>query len=460
MLVIISDIHLGDETTAKSISPIAFDLFANRLRETAFYASFRRDREYRPIETLDIVLLGDILDPLHSTLWLDTAPGALNYTRPWTDVNSPTFASTLAETTNRIIQKNSASLEILRRCAEGKTVLLPPPNARHQPDRESKERIPVNVRIHYMVGNHDWYYRLPGRAFDGIRKTLIDSLGLCNDPGPFPYELEENPALHEILRSHRVFARHGDYYDKFNFDRERGRNHATLGDVFTMDVCNRYPVEVQKKYGNRLPAGVIDSLRRITNVRPALATPLWISGQIRRHAESAELEDELKGIWDKLCDQFLQLDFVRELDKSFKFDIVDALELVLKISKRASFKTLDDLVLWVHNKLDENERSLAEHALQEPAFLDNSARFIVYGHTHHHEIVPLDSDGEPPNEQNQLYINSGTWRSYYDLAVKDLKQQKFVRYQTFNYLTFYKEGERSGRTFEVWSGSFDNLPVY
>ena len=33
MLVIISDLHLGDGTTANSISPSAFHLFANRLRE-------------------------------------------------------------------------------------------------------------------------------------------------------------------------------------------------------------------------------------------------------------------------------------------------------------------------------------------------------------------------------------------------------------------------------------------
>jgi hypothetical protein len=273
MLVIISDIHLGDGTTASSISPTAFDLFSNRLRETAFYASFRQDGSYRPIETLDILLMGDILDPLHSTLWLNTAPDALNYTRPWTNINSPDFASTLSETTNAIIDGNRKSLEILRRCANGQTILLPPANARHEPDRESKEPIPVNVRIHYMVGNHDWYYRLPGSKFDEIRKTVIESLGLCNDPGPFPYELDEHPALGEILQSYRVFARHGDYYDKFNFNRELGRNHATLGDVFTMDVCNRYPVEVQRRYGSELPSGVIDSLRRITNVRPALATP-------------------------------------------------------------------------------------------------------------------------------------------------------------------------------------------
>jgi UDP-2,3-diacylglucosamine pyrophosphatase LpxH len=454
MLVIISDIHLGDGTTANSISPTAFELFANRLRETAFYASFRADGTYRPIETLDILLMGDILDPLHSTIWLNTAPGALNYARPWTDTSSRAFADTLSEVTKTILDVNRKSLEILRRCAKERSVLLPPANARHQLDRESKERIPVNVRIHYMIGNHDWYYRLPGGEFDELRKTVIESLGLCNDLGPFPYEVEEDPALQEILQSHHVFARHGDYYDKFNFDRERGRNHATLGDVFTMDVCNRYPVEVRKRYGDRLPSGVIDSLGRITNVRPALASPLWISGQIRRHAESAALEKELKKVWDDLCDEFLQLDFVRELDKSFKFDIVDAMEMVLKISKRTSFETLDELVLWVHSKMNEDNRSLAETALQEPAFLNNSARFIVYGHTHHHEIIPLDSDGEPPNERNQFYFNSGTWRSYYDLAIKNPREQKFVRYHTFTYLTFYKNGERAGKEFEAWSGAF------
>jgi UDP-2,3-diacylglucosamine pyrophosphatase LpxH len=454
MLAIISDIHLGDGTTASSISPTAFDLFSNRLNETARYASFRRDGAYRPVESLDLLLMGDILDPLHSTIWLNSAPGAANYARPWTDTKSPAFASTLAETTQAILDVNRESLEILRRCANGEIIRLPPATARGEPDKESKEYIPVPVRIHYMVGNHDWYYRLPGREFDEIRKTVIESMGLCNDPSPFPYELEEHPTLQEILRSYQVFARHGDYYDQFNFNRELGRNHATLGDVFTMDVCNRYPVEVQKRYGNKLPAGVIDSLRRITNVRPALATPLWISGQIRRHAASAALETELKKVWDDLCDEFLQLDFVRELDKSFRFDVVDALELVLKISKRTSFETLDDLVIWIHKKLHDSERSLAQSALQEPAFLNNSARFIVYGHTHHHEVMPLDSDGEPPNEKNQFYFNTGTWRSYYDLTIKDPREQKFARYQSFTYLMFYKDEERSGREFEAWSGAY------
>ena len=447
MLVISSDIHLGDGTTANSISPSAFDLFSDRLRETAYYASFRPDGSYRPIETLDLLLMGDILDPLHSTLWLDTSPGAQNYTRPWTDINSQSFANTVAETTKAIIDLNRESLDLLRRCANGEIILLPPANAQNGPDEAQKNGFRSTSAFITWLATTIGTITSPGKpSMKCVRASSIrwDSVTMwvrshTSWRNILLYRRYCRPM--ESLSATEIVTIH------FNFNREKGRNHSTLGDVFTMDVCNRFPVEVQKRYGDQLPKGIIDSLRRITNVRPALATPLWISGQIKRYAQSAALETELKKVWDDLCDEFLQLDVVREQDKAFKFDVVDALQLILKISKRASFETLNDIVLWVNQRLREKGRSLAEHALQEPAFLNNSAHFIVYGHTHFHEIVPLDLDGEPPKEQNQLYINSGTWRAYYDLAVKDPREQKFVPYETFTYLTFYKDGERRGQAF-------------
>src|SRR5512140_1569261 len=166
MLVIVSDTHLGDGSTAGSISPSAFRLFSHRLSETAYYASFRRDGKYRPIESIDLLLMGDIFDPLHSTRWLDTAPNTLTYTRPWTDTNSPNFAKMLSETTRAILDVNRESLEILRQCANGEAIFLPPANARGEPDLDSKERVSIRVNIHYMIGNHDWYYHLPGKPFD------------------------------------------------------------------------------------------------------------------------------------------------------------------------------------------------------------------------------------------------------------------------------------------------------
>jgi hypothetical protein len=69
MLIIISDIHLMDGTCGRSIPSSAFELFADRLYELAMNASWREDGTYRPIEEIDILLMGDILDPLHSTVW-------------------------------------------------------------------------------------------------------------------------------------------------------------------------------------------------------------------------------------------------------------------------------------------------------------------------------------------------------------------------------------------------------
>ena len=78
MLVVISDLHLGDGTTAESIPASAFYLFAKRVRQDAHFASLRQGR-YRPIEELDVLLLGDIIDPLHSTKWLFPLPGNEEY---------------------------------------------------------------------------------------------------------------------------------------------------------------------------------------------------------------------------------------------------------------------------------------------------------------------------------------------------------------------------------------------
>ena len=454
MLVIVSDLHLGDGTTAQSISPTAFHLFAERLAEAATFASRRTDGKYRPIENLDLILLGDILDPLHSTQWLNGAPGEPGYIRPWSDPTDPGFAARLMDVTRAILHETREAAQVLRDCAEGRAVQLVPADRSGKPDFASRQRLPVKVRIYYMVGNHDWYYHLKGDAFDQIRQEIITRLGLSNPVSMFPFEAEEYGPLKEIMERCNVYARHGDCFDKFNYDVRKGRDHATLGDAFTMDVCNRFPVEVQRRYGSELPTGIIDSLRLITNIRPALAAPLWISGQIKRNAGGPAMERELKRVWDQVAAEFLQLDFLRQADKAYRFDVVDAMEMVVKISGKASFATINDLVTWVRNLMTEGQHSFASHALHERAFLDNKAHYVVYGHTHRHELVPLDMVSGSGFSESKVYFNSGTWRSYFDLAIRNPKEQRFVPYQTLTYMSFYSGDERSGQHFETWSGSY------
>ena len=60
MLIVISDLHLTDGTSGTTISPGAFHLLADRLADLAAAASYRLDGTYRPIEQIDLLLLGDV----------------------------------------------------------------------------------------------------------------------------------------------------------------------------------------------------------------------------------------------------------------------------------------------------------------------------------------------------------------------------------------------------------------
>ena len=446
MLIIASDIHLGDGTCAGSISPNAFFLLTQRLRELAFNASFQADGGYFPVDVIDLVLMGDILDPLHSTRWFSDPD-----IRPWSDPACMGYAEKLHEITRAIFDENQAACAVLKSLTSGEVIRLPAAvNAK--PDFSSMEQICPQINIHYMIGNHDWYYRLPGSEFDAIRQDIIDHLGLSNPKNNFPWESFEHPALLEIFKKHRVYGQHGDKYDRFNFDRQKGRDAGSIGDIFAVEVINRFPVVVQEALGNEIPANLLEQLRQLTNVRPVLAVPLWISSCIEQYSESKALIGKLKSLWDGMTDEFLDSDFLRQQNKPFKFDTVDAMKLVLKLSNKASFQTIDDVIIWMRAQLWEDGLSYSAHALKEASFLDQSARYIVYGHTHKNEVIPLDVNTRNPDIDRQIYFNSGTWHSFHDLAIRQPEAHKFIHYQAMTYLTFYSGSEAGKRSFESWSG--------
>ena len=456
MLVIISDIHLMDGTCGKSISASAFRLFNDRLQELAFNASWHSDGTYHPIQEINILLMGDILDPLHSALWLETRLGEPGYVRPWTDYLLPEYAATLQAITHNILEMNSEAVGYLKNLSVSAGLSLPPATISGKPDMDSSQRQPVSVLLHYMVGNHDWYYHLPGPAFDAIRQEIVQAFGLANPPGPFPHELVESTGLQSLLEGYEIYAQHGDLYDPFNYSSEQGRNYSSIGDAVAVEIINRFPLEVERRLNEVVPQGIRDGLRQLVNVRPALATPLWIGSQLRQSNVGQDVQNKVKALWNELSNEFLALPFVQKDNKPFKLDLVNGLELAFHLTDRFSFKTIDEIVVWARKKFNADEITFAHHALKEQAFLDRAARFVVYGHTHHHEIVPLDSIPGTPIPTNQIYLNSGTWHTYFDLAVYKPEEQKFVPYQVLTYLTFYKDNERGGRRFEAWSGTFSD----
>lgn len=465
MLVIISDLHLTDGTTGKTIAADAFEHFRSNVQELAYFGSFRQDsNKYQPIESLDIVLLGDILDLIRSTKWSDEDVSHPNYARPWNDLEDAEERAALArkvdQITDDILIKNVQALTILHGMANGNPITLPPASGTGLPDSNAA-RQPVITRIHYLLGNHDWFLIIDAPEFEAVRQKVTAVIGLANPPGPYPHDPADSEALSRLYADHQVFARHGDIYDPFNYDEHAGRAAASLGDAIVVDLLNRFPQEVGRRLGParvdepNLP-GLFEGLAELANVRPSLLVPVWIQGVLKQNNIPPDLGNEVKRIWNELADETLESPFIREKDTWMPFDTVDLLEMTLRFSRALSFHSISELVSLIQEKIWGGDSSFAKFALKEPAFLDQSAKFFAYGHTHHYEVVPLYVPIVDEVPFKQMYFNSGTWHPLHEITRHKPQDQSFIQYKVMTVLTFYKDDERKGRRYETWTGTLDD----
>ena len=457
MLVIISDTHLSDGTTGDSIRLEAFRDFRQQLRDMAYDASWRADGSYKPIEEFHLILLGDFLDVIRSTRWLGE-DGVQSAVRPWSDWQSQPFIDKVAAINTGVLQKNADSLAVLKSLTDGQSITLPeatrdgrPAQTHWEPD--SPGRVPVKVHIHCLVGNHDWFYHLPGPAYDRLRQTVIDAVGCDNPAGtPFPHDPYESEVIRQIYEEHRVFARHGDIFDAFNFP--GNRDSASLGDAVVVELVDRFAMTVKSEMSTDLPPACVDGLKEIDNLRPTVIIPVWIDDLLHKTCPDSKLQMKVKDIWDRMVDSLIELDFVQTHHSGLQlFDSVSDLEWGLKFSKGLLHGDLSNLFAWISTKGVTRETSYSRHAFDEAAFKNRQARFIVYGHTHYCELVPLASTVSGGSIFDQIYINSGTWRPYHELARCHPELEQFVGYQVMTYLAFFKDGENRGRSFESWCGS-------
>ncbi len=109
MLVIISDLHLSDGTFGSTLSHGAFQMFAGRLADMTRRASWRADGSYRPIDRIDLVLLGDVLDITRSTRWLEHG------SRPWHAANETKTVECTSDIVDRILRNNRRHCEFCER---------------------------------------------------------------------------------------------------------------------------------------------------------------------------------------------------------------------------------------------------------------------------------------------------------------------------------------------------------
>ena len=452
MLVIISDLHLTDGSSGAGVSPGAFSIFAERLQAMAAAASWRTDGSYRPIEQIDLVLLGDVLDVIRSAHWA-SRPGV----RPWANPHAPEFLDQVTRITSGILRQNEEALAVLRGLAAEGGLTVPPALRTGKPSADGKGK-PVRVRIHYMVGNHDWFFHLPGANYHALRQMVVRQMGLANPPdSPFPHDITESEELLRAMRRHKVCARHGDLFDPMNF--EGDRDSSSLGDVIVIELLNRFASEVQTQLSYELPGATLLGLREIDNIRPLVLIPVWLDGLLERTCSLPSMRKRVKTVWDRLADEFLAIDFVRQRDTWSPFDLVDGLERVLKFSKRLSIGWASAITGWLNELRGAKGSSYFQHALSEQDFRNRRAKHIVYGHTHAVESVPLDASYAEGYVLNQVYFNTGTWRRVHRQTELAPGEHEFIASDVMTYLAFFQADERGGRPYETWSGTLGFNPA-
>lgn len=451
MLVIVSDLHLTDGSSGMTVSAGAFQIFAERLQEMAAAASWRAEGTYRPVERIDLVLLGDVLDVIRSTQW-----NAQQSIRPWSDSSTPEFARMIGQITDAILACNEDALSVLRNLNSEQGIRVAPALRNGRPAVGHTQAVPV--RLHYMTGNHDWFFHLSGEPWTEIRHKIVRQMGLANSPNePLPHDIVESEELLRAMRRHKVTARHGDLFDPFNF--EGDRDTSSLGDVIVIELLNRFAVEVEKQLADELPDATVMGLRELDNVRPLLLIPVWVDGLLERTCALPAMRKRVKTVWDRIVDDFLGIDFVRQRDTWDPSDLVDGLERALKFSKRAPAGWASSILQWLNGVRGATSSSYAAMALTEPDFRNRRSKHIVYGHTHAVETVPLDASYAEGYVLNQLYFNSGTWRRVHRPTQLAPGEHEFIADDVMTYLAFFHGDERKGRPYETWSGTLGFNPA-
>ncbi len=409
MLVFISDLHLTDGTSGETINSGAFSKFTHYLEDMALTAKANK---------IEVVLLGDIFDVIRSDYWLQAQ------IRPWSsedekDGNGGSLKDYTKEIVKKICNTNKESLGHLLKF------------------KETMDNTGVAVKYTYIVGNHDWLIN----RYPETRTLIAKSLKLDN----IDHYKTNHFLTDKYWGDYKAFARHGDIYDPFNF--EGDRDASSLGDALVIDLINRFPKEVENHIGTDRDPDLIKQLKEIDNIRPLLDIPLWVLGVCQK---SGKLGEQVNKVWDRLVDDFIDIDFIKKRDTWYPFDVVDAMQIGLKLSKWLSFKDIANLPL---RKFQKTEDNYIEKAFNEDYMRRNEAQYVIYGHTHGQKIQPLDLVPMHSNTIQKTYFNTGTWRKIQVKTAYDVENKEFFGRHVMTFVAFYLDDERSNYDFEVWNGS-------
>ena len=449
MLVIISDLHITDESTAKNVRPEAFDVILGPRIITA--------AEKNSATEINITLLGDIFDLVRTDYWLKIHRGD----RPWNGQLDPKTGMNINAAANeahfgQILDKIFAT-DTSRRFID---LLKNLPAAAGRP-----------VKVTYIIGNHDRCLNNYPSLVNKIKNQL---------PG---MEVEFANVLH--APAYGVLARHGhewdvqthgwEFYNKVLADEDPKlhRFHKdsykimAIGEVITAELM----AGLIYRFAENLPGEslendkkLLENLKNVNNLRPMTNVFEWLVWLMQdaavlpgsyksilysslKEALSGVLDSTLAGEWDKMANDLI-----------FWGDITDRLEKFRMILSVSNYDHLSFLVNAFEKMINEEEdyRKYSRGAMQEWEMehgLDmTDIQYIVYGHTHRAERTYFSGS---PQGKVKMYINTGT---FLPLIQRTDDKKGFAMDHRLSTVFFYNRDEdfngRSdeGPTLELWNG--------
>jgi len=408
MLVCISDLHFTDSSTGKyNVDARTFRNFWNKILETA------RGLNVREIE---LALLGDFFDLLHSRKWLEGS----GEVKPWTEKGEGQLRVVEA-ILNDVFRGNEELLTYLA---------------------EISKSSDLDIKVTYIPGDHDWLIN----RYEGLREKVCKQLQLSHNPA------ERFPSFIRREEYH-VFGRHGHEYDIYHF--EGDYDAPSIGDAMVIELINRFPDALAKTMGEKIDKALLQKLQRIEDVRPLLDTPGWISA-VAEESTVPETADAIKACWDDLVNQFNHLAYVQQWytvhDSWAPLDEADRLKERLKTAsfalKNPAGKSTTSSKPIMSQFVREEDRHPRE-AYNEDFIRHDPIQYVVLGHTHQGRVLSMDRI----NGVEKIYFNLGTWRSVHTRNKFGSEKVLFTSWRTLNYAVFYQEGEHPDQAFEFWSAA-------
>ena len=482
MLLIISDLHLTDGTiSGETIDAKAFRILKNRIKDMAYDASFRIKNDkpiYLPIDSIEIILLGDILDVIRSDKWYSTDPKT--DVKPWDDYQSALLFDKVDQISDGILENNKHSLEVFKELSDGVEI---PAEMRFMEASDRWENVmkgnnsKIPVSIYYMVGNHDWVYHIPDTKdtkYRALREKIIKNLGLANKPEDvFPHLIEDDripatnqtvQAIRSIFSQYKVQATHGDIFDKINCPpqssdpNEDRRLGSSLGDAIVIEILNRIPAEIDTVLKSN---GVSEDIRKLMNIdlreldniRPYAFIPFWIKLFLEKHKEhlSTGVAGEIIAAMCKIFIDFTKNESLSKYLHRSHHRLAFLAGWLIRLGVSIDF--ISSVLGWYKHDLEAQKDSYADSMIEYSLLFKNEVpRFFVAGHTHYQELVPI--------REGQTYFNTGTWRNIHDISRDDHSDSSFFTYKVMTYVAFFKEDinkgdERNGKAFEFWNGALE-----